>query len=262
MSNLTKTRGIVIRHAPFSETSRIIQWITEDHGKLATIAKGAMRPRNSLLGQFDQFYTCELIYYGKDREGVFVTRECSALKPRVELRSNWRAATAAGYLSGLTSRVMPGHEPASELYRLLDEALDETAARGASIPLLFLFELRLLAALGLAPKLDRCATCGNIFQTGSTADFSSQRGGMICDNCARPGEGHRSGADILAILTHWQKSGGWKIARAARCSEHQIASIRRLLGEFLTFHLELNAHMRDTALDMLTAPDKRANSAC
>ena len=49
VSDLVTTRAIVIRHTPQTETSRIIHWVTEDHGKLTTLAKGALRPRNSML---------------------------------------------------------------------------------------------------------------------------------------------------------------------------------------------------------------------
>lgn len=252
MSTLTKTRGIVIRLAPFSETSRILQWVTEDHGKIATIAKGAMRPRSELLGQFDLLYTCELIYYAKDKDTVYITRECTPLQTRPGFRTNWKASFAAGYLADLTARVMPGHEPSPELFKLLEEVLDELHLRGWSPPLLFLYELRLLAALGLAPRLDRCASCDKTFGTGHCAFFSPQRGGMICDDCDQSGVGHRAGADILAILNHWQRSHGWNVARAARCTEPQNNSIRKLLGDFLEFHLELRSSTRDITLNMLS----------
>jgi len=251
VSTLTKTRGIVIRLAPYSESSRIVQWVTEDHGKIATIAKGAMRPRNELLGQFDLLYTCELIYYAKERDAVYITRACSPLEARPGFRTDWKATVAASYLADLTARVMPGHEPAPELFKLLEDVLDELHRRGWSAPVLFHYELRLLAALGLAPRLDRCASCDKIFGAGHRAFFSPQRGGMICDDCDQSGNGHRAGADILAILNHWQRSHGWKVARAARCTESQLNAIRKLLGDFLEFHLDLRSPARDISLNML-----------
>lgn len=253
MSDLVKTRALVIRHAPHTESSRIIHWITEDHGRLTTLAKGAMRPRNNMLGQFDQFYTCELIYYARDKDTVFITREITALDPRPRFRTDWRAALAAQYLVDLTARTMPKHEPAPELFRLLEDGLNELNQRGWHAPGLFFYELRLLESLGLHPKIDRCAACNQPFATGHRAEFSSGRGGMVCDRCEKDGHGHAAGADILAILAHWQRGRDWQVARSARCTAPQLATIRTLNGDFLRYHLDIRATARDATLNLLMA---------
>jgi DNA repair protein RecO (recombination protein O) len=251
MSRLTKTRGIVVRHAPHSESSRIVHWLTEDHGKLTTIAKGAMRPRSAMMGAFDQLYTCELIYYAQERDAVFVTREIAPLQERSRFRSDWRAAMAGFYLTDLTARVMPQHEPSPEIFSMLDDALNEMNGRGCTAPMIFIYELRLLGLLGLSPKLDHCASCRREFSAGSTLRFSTQRGGIVCTSCASENDSIETGADILAILHHWQRGTGWNIARTARCNDQQLISIRSLLGNFIVYHLDIPANCRTTTFNML-----------
>lgn len=258
MSRLTKTRGIVVRHAAYSETSRIIQWITEDHGKISTIAKGAMRPRNPLLGQFDQLYTCELIYYAQERESVYITREVAPLFTRKRLRSDWRGAMAGLYLADLVARIMPAHEPAPELYNLLEDALSHLDDFGWYLPVPLLFELRLLTRLGLAPRLDRCASCDRRFDNGDRARFDAKQGGMVCRICRPTGKNPEMGADVLAILTLWQRAQGWNIARTSRCSDAQLSSIRELLGEFLGYHLDIGPHSRNMTMGLLFQPRPNA----
>lgn len=250
MSRLLKTRGIVIRHSPYSETSRIVQWITEDHGRLVTIAKGAMRPRSSLLGQFDSLYTCELIFYAHEREAVYVTREIATLHARPRLRTDWRAALAGAYLADLVARVVPRHESVPELFALLEQALDEFHDRGWHAPTLFLAELRLLHQLGLAPRLDACAVCDRRFAAGEPAAFSSRRGGMTCPSCPASPDDHRVGADVLAMLRFWQNASGWNTARTARCSPAQLATIQTLLGDFLAYHLDIAGLARARTLHL------------
>lgn len=251
MSELVKTRAVVIRHAPHTESSRIIHWITRSHGRLTTLAKGALRPRNAMLGQFDQFYSCELIYYAREKDMVFITREITALATRPRFRTDWRASLAAQYLADLTDRIMPRHEPAPELFDLLEQGLDEFNARGWHPPSLYFHELRLLETLGLHPKLDRCAVCNQPFASGHRAFFSARRGGMVCSSCPRDGEGHAAGADILAILAHWQRGRDWQVARTARCTPAQLATIRVLTGDFLHYHLDLPPAARDATLNLL-----------
>ena len=88
---IVKTQAIVLRMIPFSETSRVVLWLTRDHGKIATIIKGAHRRRSPFVGQVDLFYTCELLVYLRLFRGLHIVKECSPLKPRTPLRSRWRA---------------------------------------------------------------------------------------------------------------------------------------------------------------------------
>src|ERR1041385_483360 len=51
-----RTTGIILRTRPLTETSLIVQWLTPDLGRIATIAKGARRPKSPFRGQLDLFY--------------------------------------------------------------------------------------------------------------------------------------------------------------------------------------------------------------
>lgn len=59
---IIKTTGLVLRLDPFSKTSQVITWLTPDHGRTVTLAKGAKRVKSNLVGQYDCFYTCELLF--------------------------------------------------------------------------------------------------------------------------------------------------------------------------------------------------------
>ena len=41
--NIARTTGLVLRTRPLTETSLIVQWLTRDFGRVATVAKGARR---------------------------------------------------------------------------------------------------------------------------------------------------------------------------------------------------------------------------
>ena len=92
---ILKTTALALRFYPFSNTSRIVAWLTPDQGRIATMVKGSQRPRSLFLGQYDLFYTCELLYHRRERGGLHIARECSPLKWREGLRRDWRAAAAA-----------------------------------------------------------------------------------------------------------------------------------------------------------------------
>ncbi len=258
MSSLAKTRGILLRHSAYSETSRVLHWFTEDFGRISTVAKGALRPRNPLLGQCDHLYTCEVVFYAHERETAYVTREVTPLAVRPRLRTDWRAALGGLYLADLAARATPPHVAAPEVFRLLDEALEVLAGHGWRAPVPLLFELRLLTLLGLAPQLDQCAACDRELNAGESARFEAKQGGLVCPRCASAGSHDVMAPDVLAILRHWQRSEGWTLARTARCQPQQLSAMADALGLFIAYHLDVLPIGRAATLTTVFAPPRAA----
>lgn len=251
---IVKTEAIVLRWYPVSETSRVVSWLTPERGRLATLIKGALRPKSAFLGQYDLFQTCELLYYARPHEGLMITREVAPVRPRARLRTDWRACGVASYLCGLMGRVTPPEAAQMELFHLLNDALDELAGEGANPPLLFWFELRLLQALGVAPRLQRCLDCGCEPRVGQEAGgFAYIRGGWLCPDCHRRDGGEQLPLrpDVLALLTSWQRAASSRSARTTRLTARQLAEVEHLLGLFLVHHLEQPLTGRAQALDLL-----------
>ena len=251
---IAKTEAIVLRWYPVSESSRVVSWLTPDRGRLATLIKGSQRPKSAFLGQYDLFQTCEVLYYARPHEGLMITREVAPIKTRDRLRTDWRACGVASYLAGLMGRITPPEAIHVGLYRLLEQALDELADEGATAPLLFWFELRLLETLGLAPRLQRCLDCGCAPQPShKPGGFAYARGGWLCPACNQRDrfEHVPLPPDVLALLVSWQRAASSRSARTTRLTARQNADLERLLGLFLVHHLEQPLTGRDIALDLL-----------
>ncbi|MDO9543338.1 MAG: DNA repair protein RecO, partial [Kiritimatiellia bacterium] len=121
---IIKTQAIALKISPFSETSHVVTWLTAEHGKIATIIKGAQRPRNSFLGRYDLFYTCELLFYLRLFQGLHIVKECFPLKHRSAFRTYWPGTACASYFAGLVTKIAPFYAPQKNIYTLLDAALD------------------------------------------------------------------------------------------------------------------------------------------
>lgn len=250
---IDKTSAIALRLAPSGDTSRVVTWLTPDHGRIATILKGALRPKSAFLGQVDLFYTCELLYYRRDQREVYLARECAPIKMRTSFRHDWRACAAASYFTDLATRASPSHAPQRFLYHWLDQALDECNQHGIGPALWFWLELRLLKLLGLAPRLEHCLACGTALIPGKhQVAFSEARGGLLCAACARtdPQTALPVPPDVWALLRTWQSANDPSRARVTRCNERQRVVLERLLGLFLRYHLDLPLPSRDLALSI------------
>ncbi len=267
---IIKTQAIVLKMAPYSETSRIVTWLTAEHGRLTTLIKGSQRRKSLFLGQYDLFYTCELLFYFRLHQGVQIIKECSPLKSRPVFRSRWRATACASYFAHLAARIAPPSAPHPELFRLLDAALDALMEARDLEACLFWFELKIMDLMGLAPQLHLCLKCqqplagpavrpapgglaGMKNARGASAFFSFARGGVLCGACAGSLDqaAERVAPDILSLLRFWQQSRAWDSARISRCTPRQLREVARFLGMFLQYHLEVSPASRELALEVV-----------
>jgi len=270
-----KTEALVLRVTPFSRTSHIVTWLTADHGKIATVVKGACRPKSMFLGQYDLFYTCEMIFYAREHNGLHIIKECSPIKTRTALRKDWRASSCASYICDLVSKVSPRGGPQPEIYDVAGSTLDSLCSNGAKPELLFWFEIRLLTATGLGPQLMECSACGRSLPLSRSCRFSSIRGGILCPVCAAepfddatpgitpqcPSRGSRTshladGAvtvspDTVAALRCWQNTRSPRAARNIRCTAHQLVDFRELLGIFLSYHFDVTLSSREITFQLI-----------
>ncbi len=241
--SIKRDLAVTLRVIPFSNTSSIVSWFSAERGRIATLAKGAQRPRSPFLGQTDLFYTCEILYYqGYNIKKLPVLKECAPLKTRAGFRAEWRAMLCASYITLLIERLCPAQAPYPSLFHLLETTLDMLVSHTNRSALLFWFELRVLSAMGLAPKLNGCTRCGKITDSnGESTMFSAAAGGLTCEICrngTRP-DGIAIAPDVLALLLHWQNTSDPAYACRAIAQSSQVKSIEKALGAFLRHHLDI-----------------------
>ena len=143
-----KTEALCLDIRPWSQTSHVVTWLTPT-GKVATVVKGAVRPKSPFLGQYDLNYTCEILYYARGKGDVHALRECAPLNIRESLRGDYRALALAGYFRSLVGALAPTGEECGAWYGLLARALGGNFVD--PVRELIIFELEVLKLAGLAP---------------------------------------------------------------------------------------------------------------
>jgi DNA repair protein RecO (recombination protein O) len=181
------TPALVLRTRPYGESDRIVTLLTEQHGKVTGIAKGAKNSRRRFAGTLEPFVRIRAVFQQRTASDLAFLLRC-------ELVGVWRAFTrdldrfAAGtYVLDLTDRMVLGRESGREVYVLVHDALALLDGGTAPDPLLRAFELHLLGVTGYAPALDRCRACGRAVD-GEPLYLATQRGELVCRACVRPGE--------------------------------------------------------------------------
>src|SRR5262249_10936182 len=148
------------RNRPYGESDRIVTLMTEHHGKVTGIAKGAKNSRRRFAGTLEPFVRIVVVFQQRATSDLVFLLRC-------ELLGVWRSFTrdldqfaAGSYVLELTDRMVLGREPGREVYRLVHDTLALLDGGTPVDPVLRAFELHLLAATGYAPSLDRCRACG------------------------------------------------------------------------------------------------------
>lgn len=149
----------VLHHRPYRDTSRILELFTRDYGRVTVFARGAR---------------------GSGRKGA---SPMSMLQPFNRLLVSWSAGAEAGtltavefdgaysilppdrlvsgsYLSELLLKLFARHDPHADVFELYAHAIDALKNSSDPLPVLRLFEKRLLEAIGYGLALTHDVVTG------------------------------------------------------------------------------------------------------
>jgi len=211
---IERATGLVLRLRPLTETSLIVQWLTREAGRLATVAQGARRPKSPFRGQLDLFYLADLSYARSRRSELHQLREVRLLDSHAGLRTGLAWVRQACYGAALLEQSTEAEAPVPWAFDLLRTWLRHLPGQPAQPQAIFAFEIKALQELGLKPKLEE----------------------------SRLTSGARQ---ILEKLL----GADWPEVYRLRLSEAQTAEINRFLHGFLVYHLERVPRGRNAAVE-------------
>src|ERR1700687_5232239 len=93
--------GLILRTRPLTETSLIVHWLTPDFGRIATVAKGARRPKSPFLGKLDLFYVADFSFSRSRHSDLHLLREISLRELHPALRRDLVSLRQAAYATEL-----------------------------------------------------------------------------------------------------------------------------------------------------------------
>jgi DNA repair protein RecO (recombination protein O) len=150
----------VLHHRPYRDTSRILEALTRDYGRLSLFARGVRGPHAKLSSILQPFRPLLVSWSGRGESPQLTGAELAGRSlplPSAALMSGF-------YLNELLLKLTTRHDPHPELFDAYHQALESLKAGESIERTLRLFEKRLLDSLGYGLAL------GAVAQSGAPVD--------------------------------------------------------------------------------------------
>ena len=121
--------GLILRTRRLTETSLIIHWLTPNLGRLATVAKGALRPKSPFRGKLDLFFLADFSFLRSRRSELHTLREVSIRETYPAIRRELGRVQQASYAAALVEQVTETETPLPEIFELVQEFLSVLGQR-------------------------------------------------------------------------------------------------------------------------------------
>lgn len=201
---IRKVEAIVISHAEYGETDRILNLFSRELGKVHAIAKGVRKEHSRKAGHLEPF-TCVTLMLAKGAS-LWIVSQAETVAAFTEIKTDLECTALAAYCLELVDRFTTEEELHPQLYRLLKETLTRLSSSDPSFNVTLYFEMRFLEMVGFRPEFFHCVQCRAEIQPEDQF-FSIAQGGALCPKCGLRVDSSES-IQVLTLkyLRHFQRS--------------------------------------------------------
>lgn len=210
-------RAIVLHCQPYRETSLFIDVLTERHGRLRLLGRGARRGRQPLARILRPFHCVFLSWVGRGELPVLTAAE----EGEGGAALTGTALYCAFYLAELLMRLLPAHDPHPDVFALSLATLRRLECGTLLQGTLRSFEVDLLEAIGYGMRLDEDAG-GRPIEPGRPYLYHPEQGAVPTNPETA---GAIQGASLLAL------------GRRQGMDASQLRDAKRLMRGILQHHL-------------------------
>jgi DNA repair protein RecO (recombination protein O) len=187
----------VLHHRPYRDTSRILELFTRDHGRISVFARGARGGAGktaSLMSMLQPFNRLLVSWSGRGEAGTLNGAEFDgsyAPLPPDRLVSGC-------YLNELLLTLFARHDSHADVFGLYAGTIESLKTMADALPILRVFEKRLLESIGYGLALTHEAVSGAPIDADCAYYYRLEQGPVAAQGVAE-GTMVFSGASLLAL---------------------------------------------------------------
>jgi DNA repair protein RecO (recombination protein O) len=181
-----ETEAIILKTFPLGEADRLVSFLGRASGRVRGVAAGARRVKNRYGSTLEVLSHVQIWYVEKETRELVRIQQCELLESFNKSQSNYELSTGLAVISEAAELVLPDHEAAEPMFRLILMTAREIERTGDwALPLSY-FAFWTVRLGGWLPRFDRCSACGTEFGSGA-AYYAPWEPGLLCEKCRRPG---------------------------------------------------------------------------
>lgn len=175
---IQEVEGIILSETNYSESSKILNVLTDKYGQIGIISKGCRNMKSKLRGVSRKLIYGKFNVYYKEN-GLSTLISVDVINSFSKILMDLERISYASFIIDLTYQVIKQND-SLEIFDLLKNTLIKIEDGLNPLALTNILELKLLDYLGITPNIDSCCYCGSNKQI---ITLSSDAGGYICKNC-------------------------------------------------------------------------------
>jgi DNA repair protein RecO (recombination protein O) len=181
-----ETEAIILKTFPLGEADRLVSFLGRSSGRMRGVAAGARRLKNRYGSTLELLSHVQLWYIERETRDLVRIQQCELLESFHKAQSDYALSTGMALVSEITALVLPEHEVAEPMFRLILLITREIERTGDwTLPLSY-FAFWTLRLGGWLPQFDRCASCGAPLGV-QPAYHALWSPGLLCEKCRRSG---------------------------------------------------------------------------
>ena len=181
-----ETEAIILKTFSLGEADRLVSFFGRTSGRMRGVAAGARLIKNRYGSTLEILSHVQVWYFEKETRDLVRIQQCELLESFHKSQSDYELSTGLAVVSEVSEQVLPEHETAESMFRLLLLTVREIERTGAwQLPLSY-FAFWTVRLGGWLPQFDRCAACGSPFGL-QPAFHASWEAGLLCEKCRRGG---------------------------------------------------------------------------
>jgi len=234
--SIIETEAILLNKIELRETSLLLDYYTKESGRIKGCIKGVRSPQPQFGSVYEILTLDKIIFYERKNSDIYTVSRCELVDYFPELRKDLKKLGYAAYFAELINTTCGIGEKNEGIFEVLVESLRALCGSGSAKRITRVFEIKLLKALGLVPRLRQCVNCGSEDITRETR-VSIKSGGVLCRRCASV---DLASIPILAGTLNFIESVAHmpleKVSRI-KLSDPVGKEVERFLKVFLDFHV-------------------------
>ncbi|MGI9203001.1 MAG: DNA repair protein RecO [Woeseiaceae bacterium] len=196
---MTATRRVqnqpawLLHHRPFRDSSRILDVLSQDYGRLSVVARGSRSANSKLKGLLRPFLPLQLSWFIRTDLGTLTGAEMNG----APITLTGDALLSAYYINELLLNLLHRHDPQPEIFEAYRNTMEALQGQIEVASQLRRFELEMLRLLGYAVNLDHDTESDADLDVAQCYEYHVERGPVPVTR--KEGPMVFSGSELIAI---------------------------------------------------------------